>query len=59
MGNVANIIGRRREIPVDKQVLIDYINVLNSHNNTSQQINDNFSDDDLREFTEQLRSKKS
>lgn len=59
MGNVANIIGRRREIPVDKQVLTDYINVLNSHNNTSQQNDDNLSDEDLREFTEQLRSKKS
>ena len=59
MGNVANIIGRRREIPVDKQVLMDYINVLNSHNNINQQSEDNTSDDALRKFTEQMRSEKS
>ncbi len=59
MGNVANIIGRRREIPVDKQVLMDYINVLNSHNNINQQSDDNTSDDALRRFTEQMRYEKS
>lgn len=59
MGNVANIIGRRREIPVDKQVLMDYINVLNSHNNISQQNDEDMSDDDLLKFTEQMRNKKS
>lgn len=59
MGNVANIIGRRREIPVDKQVLMDYINVLNSHNNISRQNDEDMSDDDLLKFTEQMRNKKS
>lgn len=59
MGNVTNIIGRRREIPVDKHVLMDYINVLNSHNSISRQNNDNLSDDNLLKFTEQLRNKKS
>ena len=59
MGNVANIFGRRREIPVDKQVLTDYINVLNSHNNINQQPADEMSDDQLLKFTEQMRSKKS
>ena len=59
MGNIANIFGRRREIPVDKQVLTDYINVLNSHNNINQQSVDEMSDDQLLRFTEQMRSKKS
>ncbi len=59
MGNVANIFGKRREIPVDKQVLTDYINVLNSHNNINQQPADEMSDDQLLKFTEQMRSKKS
>ena len=59
MGNIANIFGRRREIPVDKQVLTDYINVLNSHNNINQQSVDDMSDDQLLRFTEQMRSEKS
>lgn len=59
MGNIANIFGRRREIPVDKQVLTDYINVLNSHNNINQQPVDEMSDDQLLRFTEQMRSEKS
>ena len=59
MGNVANIFGRRREIPVDKQVLTDYINVLNSHNNINQQSADEMSDDQLLRFTEKMRSEKS
>lgn len=59
MGNVANIFGRSREIPVDKQVLTDYINVLNSHNNINQQSVDDMSDDQLLRFTEQMRSEKS
>ncbi len=59
MGNVANVIGRSREIPVDKQVLTDYINVLNSHNNINQQSADNMSDDELLKFTEHLRNQKS
>ena len=59
MGNVANIFGRSREIPVDKQVLTDYINVLNSHNNINQQPVDEMSDDQLLRFTEQMRSEKS
>lgn len=59
MGNVANIIGRRREIPVDKQVLTDYINVLNSHNNINQRSFDEMSDDQLLKFTEQMRSEKT
>ncbi len=59
MGNVANIFGRSREIPVDKQVLTDYINVLNSHNNINQQSVDEMSDDQLLRFTEQMRSEKS
>ena len=59
MGNVANIFGRSREIPVDKQVLTDYINVLNSHNNINQQSVDDMSDDQLLRFTEQMRNEKS
>ena len=59
MGNVANIIGRRREIPVDKQVLTDYINVLNSHNNINQNSADEMSDDQLLRFTEKLRNEKT
>ena len=59
MGNVANIIGRRREIPVDKQVLTDYINVLNSHNNISQHSADEMSDDQLIRFTEKMRNEKT
>lgn len=59
MGNVANAIGRRREIPVDKQVLKDYINVLNSHNNINQQSDDDTSDVELRKFTEKMRNEKS
>lgn len=59
MGNVANIIGRRREIPVDKQVLTDYINVLNSHNNINQQSANEMSDDQLLKFTEKMRNEKS
>lgn len=59
MGNVANIIGRRREIPVDKQVLTDYINVLNSHNNINQQSNEDVSDELLLRFTERMRNEKS
>lgn len=59
MGNIANIFGRRREIPVDKQVLTDYINVLNSHNNINQQSADEMSDDQLLRFTEKMRSEKS
>ena len=59
MGNIANIFGRRREIPVDKQVLTDYINVLNSHNNINQQSINEMSDDQLLRFTEQMRSEKS
>ena len=59
MGNVANIIGRRREIPVDKQVLTDYINVLNSHNNINQQSAGEMSDDQLLRFTEKMRNEKT
>ena len=59
MGSVVNVIGRRREIPVDKQVLTDYINVLNSHNNINQQSAYEMSDDQLLKFTEQMRNKKS
>ncbi len=60
MGSIAKIIGKRREIPVDKQVLTDYINVLNSHNNISRQKNnEEYSDDELLKFTEHMKDLKS
>lgn len=58
MGRISEILNINREISIDKATVLDYIDLLNSHNNTSDNNLDEMSDDEFRSFAENLGKNK-